>query len=434
MAEVTDTSPAAREKATQEVPLWSLYRPAQRWWFLAILFLVSLSSYIDRHVVSVLIEPIKREFSASDTMMGLLGGFAFAVFYALLGIPVARLADRGNRKLVITASLFVWSIMTLVCGLARSFPQLLLARVGVGAGEAGAIPPAQSLIADYFPPQQRARALGIFFTSATAGYLIAFIVGAHVAAEYGWRTAFIALGAPGVLLCLLTWFGLREPRSERRPAPQEPLATTLRQLAGKRTFVLLCISAILYWLVAYGVVLWFPAYLIRVMGVELADIGMVYGGLAAIGALIGSVGGGYVMDLAARRGPPAAVRVPAAILVGVMPIFQIGLVSDDIRIFYAASFLGGIGLSAAVPAYFTILHQVCGSARRAMAVAILFFFANLIGLGLGPVITGALSDAFSASYGPVGLRYALMIALSILAVAGLVLWAAASTVETDSEA
>jgi len=191
---------------------WDLYSSRQRWVYLAVLFLVSTSNYADRNVISVLLEPIKAEFKVSDTMLGLLTGISFAVFYATLGIPVARWADRGNRKFIMTLALTIWSFMTMLCGAAQTFWQLAFARVGVGAGEAGAIPPAQSLIADYFDPTRRARALAIFMASATAGYLLGFVLGAHIAAVYGWRHAFVLLGAPGLLLAVIVHFVLREPR------------------------------------------------------------------------------------------------------------------------------------------------------------------------------------------------------------------------------
>ncbi|MCH8616620.1 MFS transporter [Sphingomonas sp. SM33] len=417
-------------------PAWTLYRPSQRWGFLGILFLASASSSIDRHVMSVLIEPIKAEFHASDTVMGLLGGFAFAALYATLGLPVARFADRGDRKLVISAALAVWSIMTLLCGMARTLPELVLARVGVGAGEAGAMPPAQSLIADYFPPDQRARALGVFISSSTAGYLLAFTLGAWLAATHGWRSAFVALGAPGLLLCVLTLFGLREPRlrtqKDQRPQ-QESLRTTLAALAGKRTFVLLCVATILYFLVAYGAVIWFPSYLVRVLHLDLVSVGAIFGALGAVASLVGSVFGGLITDFATRRGGAYAARVPSLIMIGVVPFYELALFSNEPVLFYAASFVGAVGLSAAVPAFFTLLHRICGSPRRSMAVAILFFFANLVGLGLGPVLTGVLSDHFSAAYGPVGLRYSLMIAFAALVLSGMALWAAATSVERDTE-
>lgn len=413
---------------------WTLYRPIQRWIFLAILFLVSLSNYVDRQIVAVLIEPIKREFGASDTMMGLLGGFAFAAFYAVLGIPVARLADRGDRKLVISVSLAIWSVMTMLCGMAQNFTQLLLARVGVGVGEAGAIPPAQSLIADYFPPEQRARALGIFLASAMGGYLIAFTLGARLAVTHGWRTAFLVLGAPGLMLCILAWTGLSEPRRRFKAddnQPVEPLRETVAALAHNRTFVLLCIAATLYWLVAYGAVIWFPVYLIRVLGEDLARAGATFGALSAIASLLGNVLGGIIADVSAKRGIRAAAQVPGALLILAAPLFEISALSSNFPIFYVTNFLGGLLLAAVAPAIFTLLHRVCGSERRAMAVAIMFFFANLLGLGCGPLITGALSDLFTDIHGPIGLRYALLGPLAMLIPAGVVLYLSARSIEID---
>ncbi len=421
-----------------EAPRWTLYSARQRWGFLAILFLVSLSNYADRHVVSVLIEPIKTEFQVSDTAMGLLTGIAFAATYAILGIPVARLADRGDRRLVITASLAVWSVATIACGFAKSFPMLVLARLGVGVGEAGAIPPAQSLIVDYFPPDQRTRALAIFMSSASFGYLAAFVGGAAIAAAHGWRWAFIVLGLPGLLLCLLTWFGLAEPRRHAAIAvaatPQEPLKLALTLLAGKRSYVLTVVAMILYFMVAYGALTWIPAYLTRVLQVDLVRISIAYGAASMAAALVGTLLGGWVTDRIARRGNSALATVPGLTLLAVWPIYQAMLMVDDIALFLQLNFIGGLALGAAVPAMFSVIHLVCGSARRSMAVAVAFFFANLVGLGIGPVITGALSDAFTASFGPVGLRYALMVAMTMMLPAGLALCLAARSIESDAEA
>ena len=422
---------------TAERPSWELYSPGQRWWFLAILFLVSMSNYIDRQVMSVLLEPIKLEFGASDTQMGLLGGFAFAVFYAFFGMPVAWLADRGNRRTVITVSLAAWSVMTMICGFAKSFPQLFAARMGVGVGEAGAIPPAQSLIADYFPPEQRGRALAIFMASTMAGYLIAFNGGAQLAASHGWRTAFIALGAPGLLLCLLTQMGLKEPRTlpgrAANPAAGEKIGETFAALAHKRSFVLLCVAMVLYFLVAYGAVTWFPAYLVRVMHRPLTEVGAIYGAVAAVAALVGTLGGGVITDRLAKRDESWLARVPGILLLICCPFYVLAVSTNDFLVFLIGATIGGVGVSAAVPAMFTVLHRICGSSRRAMSVAIVFFFANLLGLGFGPLITGALSDMFTATMGPVGLRYALIISFSILVPSGLTMILLARFLKRDIE-
>jgi len=418
--------------------VWNLYTDRQRWVFLAILFLVNTSNYIDRQLMSVLIEPIKREFAASDTQMGLLSGFAFAFFYAILGIPVARIADRGDRKLVITVSLALWSAATALCGMVASFWQMFVARVLVGVGEAGAIPPSQSLLADYFEPQRRTRALAIFMSAATAGYLVAFIAGAQIAAAYGWRMAFIIMGIPGILLALITWFGLKEPRRlpGRWPAKAdiEPLGQTFRALLSKKSYVLLTTATVLYFLVAYGAFIWIPPYMQRVLGVDLATIGPLYGGLSAVGTVVGTLTGGYITDKLSQRNLKWQAYTPALALLISCPLYVTALSVDSFSGFLVLSFLAGLPLAAAVPAMFGLIHLVCGSSRRATAVAINLFFANLIGLGLGPVITGFLSDKFTEQYGAVGLRYAIVIALLMLLPAAFAYWRLARYLEDDTEA
>ena len=397
---------------------WTLYSPRQRWTYLAILFLVSTSNYVDRNVISVLLEPIKAEFQVSDTMLGLLTGISFALFYATLGIPVARWADRGDRRFIITASLTIWSAMTALCGMAQSFWQLALARVGVGAGEAGAIPPAQSLIADYFDPAQRGRALAIFMASATAGYLIGFVFGAQIAAAYGWRWAFIVMGLPGLALAVVVRVVLREPRQQpefrHAAASQEPLTETLRALFAKRSFVYLLAGMVIYFLISYGATIFFPSYMIRVLNVPLATMGTAYGAVATVSAIVGTLAGGFVTDRLARRDAAWLAWIPAAGLAVAWPAYELMLLAPGFASFLALSAVAGITVNMTVPAMFAALHAICGSPRRAMAVAMMFFFANLIGLGLGPVLSGALSDMFSAAYGAVGLRYALMLVLVLL--------------------
>lgn len=414
------------------------YTPPQRWIFLAILFLVSTCNYVDRHLMAVLIQPIKTEFGASDTMMGLLTGFAFAVCYAVLGLPMARIADRGDRRLVISISVAVWSIMTALCGVAQNFIQLALARVGVGIGEAGAIPPAQSLIADYFPPEQRTRAIGVFMSSAMLGYVAAFAGGGYLASAYGWRSAFVIMGLPGIVLAVIAAAVLKEPRRDAaHPAnavPQERFATTLRVLAGKRSFVLLNAAMLFYFLCSYGALIWVPTYLVRVMGGELAHVGAVYGVVAGVSAVVGTIGGSVIIDRLTKQDQRWLVRAPAVLLVAAMICLEFALITPSVPIFYAAFFVASTGLNAAVPSIFSALHAVCGSARRAMAIAICFFVSNLLGLGFGPLITGMLSDYFTALHGPVGLRYAVMIAFLVLVPSAMLLWASARRLLAESEA
>jgi predicted MFS family arabinose efflux permease len=416
---------------------WDLYTERQRWVYLILLFLVSTSNYIDKNVISVLLEPIKAEFGVSDTLLGLLTGISFALFYATLGIPIARWADWGNRKTIITLSLTVWSVMTTLCGLAQSFWQLALARIGVGAGEAGAIPPTHSLIADYFEPTRRSRAIAILMVSSTVGYLIGFIAGAELAAAYGWRSAFLVMGLPGVALAVVGHFVLKEPRELgpfRQPREsQETIWETIRALATKRSFVYLLIAMVLYFMIAYGAVVFFPSYLARVLDIPLARIGRDYGAVAAIGAIAGNIGGGFLTDRAARRQLAWVAWLPAIGLVLSWPVFEAMFLISSFPVFLALLTVGAFALNAAIPAMFAALHAVCGSPRRAMAVALVFFVANLLGLGLGPIITGALSDLFTARYGEVGIRHALMLVLTLLVPAGWFMYLSGRHLSTDLE-
>jgi len=419
-------------------PVWSRYTTRQRCIFLSALCLVSMWNYVDRIIMSVLLEPIKNEFGATDSQMGLLTGVAFAISYATFGIPVARFSDRGNRRVIISLSVAVWSFFTACCGLAGSFMQLAVARIGVGMGEAGSMPPSQSLIADYFPPEQRTRAFAVFTVTALIGNLIAFAVGSRLAVAYGWRAAFIGLGLPGLVIALLAWLILKEPRRDiaamASSAPQEPFLTNLRMLASKRSYVLVNFAMIMYYCVSYGALSWFPAYLNRVMKLSLTEIGTVYGPVSAVATLIGALAGGFVTDWLAARDRRWLGWAPGIALFLCLPVLEIALSSESSTTFIILASLGSLLLTAALPGMLSLMHVVCGSARRAMAVAMLYFFANLIGLSLGPLITGMLSDYFTPTFGSVGLRFGLMAATLFVIPCGLALAAAGSLAERDVEA
>jgi len=416
---------------------WDLYTATQRWGFLVLLFLVSTSNYVDKIVISVLLEPIKAEFRVSDTLLGLLSGISFALFYASFGIPIARWADRGSRKFIITLSLIIWSMMTTVCGLAQNFWQLALARFGVGAGEAGALPPAHSLIADYFKPALRARAIAVLMASATVGYLIGFVGGTQIAASHGWRLAFIVMGLPGLALAILVHLLLKEPRQlpEFRPrhGTQESFLETLRALLAKRSFVHLLIAMVLYFMIAYGAAVFFPSYLIRILKIPLTQVGSAYGAVSAVASISGYIVGGFLADRATRHNIAWLAWLPAIGIVVSWPMLEAMFLVPTFTLFLALAAIGGFALNAAIPGMFAALHAICGSRRRAMAVALLFFFANLLGLGVGPVITGALSDAFSSTQGPAGIRAALMLVLTVLLPAGWFLYLSGRHLRVNAE-
>jgi MFS family permease len=419
-------------------PSWTLYTDRRRWGLLAVLFLVSTSNYFDRNVISVLLEPIKHEFNASDTLLGLLGGFCFAIFYALFGLPVARWADRGNRRTIITLALTVWSGMTVLCGLTHTFWHLALARIGVGAGESGAIPPAQSLIADYFPPQQRASALAIFTAASMAGYLLGFGVGGYLAATHGWRSAFLVGGLPGLALALLTRFGLDEPRRRigfvSLSADRESIKETLAHLMAKRGFLYALAGCILYFFIAYGALIFIPSFLIRSLHVPLAKVSVTYGSVAAVASVVGTLGGGWVADRLGRRDIRWLAWLPAGAIALTGPVFLVAFSLERFRPFLVLSFAGMMLLTGGLPPIFAAVHAICGSRRRATAIAIVLFSATLFGGGFGPLITGAISDALSAKYGSDGLRCSLMLVMPLLVVTGGLFFQCGRAMPADLEA
>lgn len=418
---------------------WNLYTPRRRTALLAVLFLIGTSNYVDRNIIGVLLEPIKAEFRVSDTQLGLLSGISFAALYATLGIPIARWADRGDRRLIITLALVVWSGMTALCGLAQNFWQLAVIRIGVGAGEAGAIPPAQSLIADYYPPDRRAKALGIYTLSSVAGGVIGMAGGGWLAQAYGWRAAFLVVGLPGMAIALLAALVLKEPRRDGRnhlaAAAQEGVMETFRALLAKPSYRNIVVAMTVYFLMAYGAMIFFVAFTIRVHGLSVPQAGAVYGLISAGASVVGSIAGGGLADSLARRDPAWLARLPGWGLMVALPFYEGALLAPNVVTMSFMLFIGVVILVGVVPPMFAAVQLVCGPSRRAMAVAIIYFFANLVGLSAGPVIAGALSDHLAVAYGPAnGLRYGLMIVMIAFVPSGYFMLRAARHIWADAEA
>jgi predicted MFS family arabinose efflux permease len=417
---------------------WDYYTQRNRRAFLLVLFLVGTSNYVDRNIIGVVLQPIKAEFHVSDTSLGLLSGISFALTYAILGIPIARWADRGDRKLVITLSLFVWNVTTALCGLASGFWQLAAARFGIGVGEAGAIPAAQSLLADYYAPTDRARAFGVFLMSSSAGFAIALVLGGFITQNYGWRYAFLGVSVLGIGLAPLTYLVLKEPRRAMEFAAQsedrESTIKAIRALFAKPTYRNILASIVVYFLMAHGALVFLVSFLIRVHELNVARAGATYGTISAVGAIVGNLAGGAVADQLARKDLAWLARLAGWGMIAAMPIYQIALWSSSLAAMVPLLLLATVLLTGLVPSMYSALHLVCGSKRRAMAIAIAFFFANLIGLGLGPVIAGALSDALGVHYGAAeGLRYALILVMTALVPAGWFMLRAARYLKSDVE-
>ncbi len=397
---------------------------------LALLTLVYVVSFIDRQILAMLIEPIKREFGVSDTAMGLLTGFAFVLFYTLAGIPIARLADRVSRKGIITVSLAVWSLVTAGSGLARSFAQLAGMRVLVGIGEAGCNPSAHSLISDYFPPQRRATALSVYACGVFIGSAIAFIAGGWLLTRYDWRTAFYVAGIPGIVLALAVGLSVRElPRGHAEgrtvAVAAAPLREVMRFLLARRAFVLIVLGTAVQSLSGYAVINWGPTFLARVYSMSWSEIGTSLGWVVGLGGTFGALAGGRLADLMGRRDVRWYMRLPALQSLLAVP-FVIGFTLLPQPSRALACFIPFYTLTAMyLGPMFAMVQGLVELRMRATAAAIMLFVTNLVGLGVGPLLVGALNDhVFGPLYGTAGIRYSLLTVGLLGGFASVLFWGA----------
>ena len=408
------------------------------WYVLGLLCLVYLSNHVDRQVLMILLEPIKAELGTTDLQMGLLTGPAFALFYTIAGIPIARWADRGTRKTIVAISVAIWSLLTALSGAARSFGALALLRVGVGIGEAGCSPPSHSLISDYFPPHQRARAMGIFSAGSQAGAAFGWLLGGWLFYLLGWRWVFVAVGLPGVALAILVAFTIREPergRTERRTpsdiAESESLGRALGKLLRRRTYAWLQIGGAFHAISGYGLATWVAPFLMRVHGLEIHVIGSWLGGIALIAGIPGVLLGGYLCDRLSGRDARWYLWIPTlAALIGLpFTLLFLFLANPTAALLaYAAHSL--LHLAYTAPIY-AVTQAVVDLRARSLAVAVHLFIANLIGLGLGPVLVGGLNDWLRPEYGDGAIRYTMLLAASANIVACFFYLRAARSVRGD---
>ncbi len=390
---------------------------------LFVLVMVYTSSHVDRQIMGILIQPIKEEFLVSDTALGFLSGFAFALFYATLGLPVAVWADRGNRRNIIALAITLWSGMTALCGFAGSFIQLALCRIGVGVGEAGSSPPSHAMIADLYPPEQRSGALGIYALGVYIGVMLGFLIGGFVAQEFGWRWAFLIVGLPGLLIALIVRFTLIEPprgHSENRAPPMEKgsIKKGFAHLMKSPASFHLTFGCTLTAFVGYGSVIWVPAFLIRSHGINVAEAGLILAPMVGILGGIGAFFGGKLADYLAQKDLRWNAWVVSCAKLAAIPGIFVFYLADDLTTalwaYAPVSILGAFYLGPT----FAMIQSSAPLHMRAMAAAILLFILNIIGLGAGPQLVGIISDLLNPSVGTDSLRYAL------LSVSMMTLWAA----------
>lgn len=449
---MTDTTQAGGKTAAQTIePLAA----GPRRYALGLLLVIYILNFLDRQVVNILAEPIKLDLGLADWQLGALTGLAFALFYTVLGLPIARLAEKANRVSIISIAVGFWSVCTMACGVAGNFIQLLIARIGVGVGEAGCTPPAHSLISDYTPAAKRASAIAFYSMGIPLGSLAGMALGGIIADSFGWRAAFFVAGAPGLILAILAWFTLPEPRktAPKPKASDHPgIMDAIRELSSKPAFLWMALGAAIKAMVSYGHIAFYGSFYLRnhgeglqgmadavngLLGTELGAIGfagLVLGLLIGIFGAIGTFAGGQLADRFISKDARAYAGIPAAALIIGIPPFLVAMLT------------GSAWLSLFALAFVTLLNSVwygpvfaCAQSlvkprTRATASAVILFVINLIGLGLGPLLAGIISDAFAIQHGAAeGLRYSLVAIglVGLLAVPSF--WLASRTLRDDVE-
>jgi predicted MFS family arabinose efflux permease len=432
-------------------PTASTIRPragGRQHYALGVLASIYVLHFIDRQILTVLIEPIKQEFGASDTQMGLLTGLAFALFYALLGVPIARLADSASRRNIIAACCAVWSAFTVVCGQAGSYTTLLLARIGVATGEAGGTAPMISMVSDLYPRAQRPIAMAVLGLGPHIGIVFGLTLGGWIAHHYGWRAAFAWMGAPGILMAVVLFLTVREPKRgtmdepaarnavvAATPAKEREKAQTLQQILARPAVWVLLLAVGMAGFVGYGFGSWNVSFLVRTHGMSLQQAGVIAGLTSGTGAIFGTLLAGWLCKHLSARDPAWQLRVPAiglllSMIVGWMycmspvgAVTQLGSLSIPVIAWFSLGF--GFFAPWWTAQSFAAIANLAPPAQRALASSLLVLSVTLIGGGLGPVFTGIVSDALVGGAGDDALRYALVATISMTLIPALLYLAAA---------
>jgi len=373
---------------------------------LTVLIVAYTFNFLDRQILGILAGSIKKDLGLTDSQLGLMGGLAFALFYTALGIPIAALADRWNRTWIMTGALTLWSAFTAACGLATGFWELFFCRMGVGVGEAGGVAPAYSLITDYFPKHQQARALAAYSFGIPIGSALGILFGGLIASAIDWRAAFITVGLAGVALAPVFRFVVREPA--RAPAPAAASqGGGLGRLLRKRTFWLISLGAAASSTCGYGVAFWLPSFFERSLGMGLLDRSLFLGALNLLGGVAGVWAGGALGDRLGKSRPEAYLQIPAVAFLVALPCFVLAVQAGALWLAFLL-FLIPTGLNLVwLGPVITAVQHIVPPAQRATASACFLFVNNLIGLGLGTWYFGAVSDALTPRFGAEALRYAI---------------------------
>jgi MFS family permease len=413
--------------------------PLYRRYVLSILTLAYTLTFLDRGLISILLQPIKEDLRLTDTQLGFLTGMAFALFYATLGLPVARLADRSNRASIISLAIGSWGLVLACCMFITSFTQLVASRIAASIGESGVMPPAYSLLGDYFPASaERARAMSTFMLAIPVASLVSFVLGGWLNDHWGWRWSLFVMGLPGFATALLIRYTVKEPRAAIDRCKQvlhRSKETSLRELLvvfwQRRSIRHLTLALIVLYTMGFGLSPWYAAFMIRSHHMSTAEVGLWLGVIFGICGLAGTWLGGYVISRWFGGSAQSQMRVSALAIAVVAPLYVLFLLVPGKRealamlipLIIAGSFIFG--------PTFALLQEIVDETVRATALAVVMLLANLIGMGLGPQIVGLLSDYFEPIYGQQALRYAMTVISLLSLVSAYHLWRGSQAVIAD---
>jgi MFS family permease len=411
-------------------------QPSYRRYLLIVLAITLAFNYMDRLALGLVMQDIKSDLHLSDTQLGLLTGFAFAVFYSVMGLPIARWAERGNRVTILAVTTGLWCAMVALGGTTRTFGQLLLVRMGVAVGEAGCIPPSHSLIADHFTQAERPRATAAFMLGGSLSVVLGYFVAGWLNEAYGWRVMFLVLGLPGLVLALVIKLTLKEPRRRAvdpdGAAPRQPTVVEVcSTLWAIPTFRHLLFGFSVLFLLAYGFAQWQPTFFIRSHGIRTGELGGWFTAIYAVSGAVGIYSGGTLASRYAANNERLQLRVLAVMFAGLLVIRPLAYLVPDYR--WALALVVPTALVSAIGdgPLFAVVQTLVPARMRAMSIALIYLVANLIGMGLGPFVIGALSDALHPWAGENSLRYALIALCPGYLWAVWHLWRASRTVTHD---
>ena len=427
---------------TQDEAAKPLYTTGYTKYVLGVLVVVYVFNFIDRQILAILAPAIKLDLNLTDTEIGALSGIAFGIFYATLGIPIARLADRYSRVNIISICLVIWSLMTALSGLAVNFWQLLIARIGVGIGEAGGSPPSHSLLADYFAPNKRATALGVYALGIPIGILFGNLAGGWINEFFGWRYAFFVVGVPGILLAIVLKLSVKEPprgysEARKTDVVQVPFMGVVKTMWGFRSFRHMSIGAGTQAFVGYGSIAWMPSFLIRTYDMSSGEVGTALGLIIGIFGGLGTFFGGFIGDRLGIRNIRWYMLVPAIGFLVTVPfgfaVFTVDSLLLALVFYTVPAFLVNLYTGPT----FGMTQSLAPLAMRASASALLLFIINIIGLVFGPTTVGIISDLLQSNWqmnDVESLKYALLACNFVYLISFVNYWSASKYLKDDLEA